>query len=253
MGRMILMHRLISIFGGHKKTEQADNAFRDQRRFFDKDSAPIIFDAGAYTGEVSRTYRAIFPRAKLYCFEPFPGSLRELERLSSEPLVKIYPMAISDHIGKTTLNVNADLSCNSIFQRPQNAFAYYSEKAQNVDQIEVDTTTIDNVCNEEDITRIDILKLDVEGAEIKALRGAHNTLSKHAVTLIYTEIMFIPHYEGGCLFYELAGVLAHYGYTLFNLYNLKRAKNGQLRWGNAIFLSPQARAVAESGHTPTDG
>jgi hypothetical protein len=54
--------------------------------------------------------------------------------------------------------------------------------------------------------------------------------------------MFVSHYEGGCMFHELTTFLEQYSYTLFNLYNLKRAKNGQLRWGNAIFLSPQVRA-----------
>lgn len=46
------------------------------------------------------------------------------------------------------------------------------------------TTTIENFRQKEKIERIDILKLDVEGAEIKALKGAHHKLSKHAVTVI---------------------------------------------------------------------
>lgn len=244
------MRKLMSIFGGDKKAEPLENAFSAQRLFFDNDSTPIIFDVGAYTGEVAKTYRKIFPRATVYCFEPFGGSFRELEKLSIDPLVKRFPVAMSDQVGKTMLNVNTDLSCNSFFPRPQNEPAYYSAQARNVDQVEIETTTIDSFCNKENIERIDILKLDVEGAEIKALKGAHNKLSSHAVTLIYTEVMFISHYEGGCLYHELAGLLEQYGYTLFNLYNLKRAKDGQLRWGNANFLSPQARAIITSGHTP---
>jgi FkbM family methyltransferase len=247
---MTITDELMSLFGRNKKALHLKNAFSAQRLFFDSDSAPIIFDVGAYIGEVAKTYRETFPCARLYCFEPFPGSFRELETLSADPLVRLYQVAISDQVGRITLNVNADLSCNSIFRRPRKGSAYYHSQAQSVDQIEVDTTTIDSLCNKENIERIDILKLDVEGAEIKALKGAHNKLSEHAVILIYTEVMFISHYEGGCLFHELTGLLEQYDYTLFNLYNLKRAKNGQLRWANAIFLSPQARAIAESGHIP---
>ena len=246
-----MMRKLISLFGGHKQAEHLKNAFRAQRLFFDTDSAPIIFDVGAYIGEISQTYRAMLPRGSLYCFEPFPGSFRELKTQLADPSAKLYQVAVSDQIGKIRFNVNADLSCNSIFPRPQNEPAYYSAQAQNVDQIEVETITIDSFCDKENIERIDILKLDVEGAELKALRGAHNMLSTHAVILIYTEVMFVPHYEGGCLFHEIAGFLRQYDYTLFNLYNLKRAKNGQLRWGNAIFLSPQAR-MHNPLHSPTD-
>lgn len=248
---MTITGRLKTIFGDDKKAGELESAFHVQRLFFERDSRPIIFDVGAYIGEVTKTYRKIFPRASLFCFEPFPDSFRELEQLSTDPLVKIYQVAVSDQTGKTTLNVNADVSCNSIFPRPQSRPAYYSSEARNVDQIEIDTITIDRFCSQENIKRIDILKLDVEGAEIKALNGAHNTLLHHAVTLIYMEVMFIPHYEGGCLFHELAGLLAQYDYTLFNLYNLKTAVNGQLRWGNAIFLSPQARTIVESGHSLT--
>jgi hypothetical protein len=158
-------------------------------------------------------------------------------------------MAVSDYVGKTKLYVNADLTCNSFFPRPACGPRYYPEKAENIGEIIVDMTTIDHFCNQANIERIDILKLDIEGAEIKALSGACDILSKHAVYLIYTEVMFVSHYEGGCMFGELGGFLEKYGYTLFNLYNLKRAKNGQLRWGNAIFLSPQARARISDTHS----
>ena len=160
-------------------------------------------------------------------------------------MVRTFQTAVSDHIGKTKLHINSDLTCNSLFSRPKSGPVYYSEKSQNVDEIEVDTITVDSFCERENIERIDILKLDVEGAEKKVLSGACNKLSKHNIYLIYTEVMFVSHYEGGCMFHELTSFLEQYGYTLFNFYNLKRAKNGQIRWGNAIFLSPQARTKVE--------
>jgi len=101
----------------------------------------------------------------------------------------------------------------------------------------------------EKISYIDILKVDVEGAEIKVFTGAVGKLSSHNIGLIYAEVTFVPHYEGGCLFHELSTFLSKYSYTLLNLYNLKISKSGQLRWGNAIFLSPQLRREFEQNLT----
>ena len=102
--------------------------------------------------------------------------------------------------------------------------------------------TIDDFCADAGIDSIGILKPDVEGAEVKILKGASKMLSNQAIRFIYLEVMFIPHYTGGCLFHELAAFLDKYRYTLLNFHHLKSAKNGQLRWGNAIFLSPEIRS-----------
>jgi len=221
--------------------------FAAQGIFFENSARPIIFDVGAYTGKITIEYKKIFPKSTIYCFEPFPDSFRELQQLSSDRSIKTYQIAISDRQGKTTLYLSADPTCNSFFPRPTAGVKYYSQKAGSVGETEVDTTTIDQFCNTENISQIDILKLDIEGAEIRALKGASDKLSKHAISIIYTEVMFVRHYEGGCLFHELTTLLEYYGYSLFDVYNLKRSKNGQLRWGNAIFLSPQVRTKLENG------
>lgn len=239
---MTIMSELMSVFRCDRKAPQMGNAFDAQRSFFDNDGNMVIFDVGAYIGEVTKIYIGLFPCAKIFCFEPFDDSFQKLERLSNNKLVHPYQMAVSDHIGKIKLYVNEDLTCNSFFPRPKGGPTYYPRKAEHIDQIEVDTITIDTFCERKKIEQIDILKLDVEGAEMRVLKGACDKLSKHAISLIYTEVMFTAHYEGGCMFHELTGFLEQYGYTLFNLYNLKRAKNGQIRWGNAIFLSPRSRA-----------
>jgi len=153
---------------------------------------------------------------------------------------------MSDTQGNALLNIDTDLSCNSLFPRPEGNFRYFPKDSENTGQIEVAAVTLDSFCEKTKISSIDILKIDVEGAKTKVLKGASGLLSNQAVKLIYTEVMFIAHYHQGCLFHEVAALLSNYDYSLFNLYNLKRASNGQLRWGNVIFVNRQLRSMIET-------
>ncbi len=229
-----------------KWKSEGEDVFEIQRRFFQGHSGITIFDIGAFRGAVTKTYRRLFPEARVYCFEPFPDSFDKLRRLSDGGSVKAYNTAVSDCAGTTELYVNFDRSCNSFFPRPDSDIKYYPKAAENTGKIEVKTITVDEFCDREKISKIDILKLDVEGAELKVLKGAVGKLVKQAVALVYTEVMFAAHYDGGCLFYEVSSFLARYNYGLFGYYNLKSSKSGQLRWGNAIFLSAELRAQMRS-------
>ena len=235
---------MINIFDAlfRPKAVKRNKPFEVQKRLLGGAADLVIFDVGAYVGEVAATYKRVFPQSTIYCFEPFPDSFHKLNRLCRDASIKAHQIAFSDKEGKTTFHINVDLSCNSLLPPTESDFKCYSAKSIKDGEIQVETNTLDNFCASAKISCIDILKLDVEGAEVKVLEGASRMLSKQAIKLIYSEVMFIPHYDGGCMFHELTAFLNRHGYTLFNLYHLKSAGNGQLRWGNAIFLSPGIRA-----------
>lgn len=239
------MSRILDrLFG--KKVSKDDSAFEAQEHLVGSAGKLTIFDAGAYVGDVALQYKKTFPLSTIHCFEPFPDSFGKLSQLCRDQSIVAHQVALSDTDGKATFRVDTDATCNSLYPRPEEGFKYYPNGSKNVGQIEVPTCTLDSFCQREGIATIDILKVDVEGAEVRMLKGAAQKLAGRQIKLIYTEVMFTKHYEGGCLFYEVCDVLNQYGYSLFNLYNLKRARNGQLRWGNAIFLSPETRARAEA-------
>ena len=224
------------------KAVKRNKPFEIQKRLMGRDNELVIFDVGAYVGDITAMYKQMFPQSIIYCFEPFPDSFQKLNSLCRDASIIAHQIAFSDKKGTTTFNTNVDLSCNSLLTPTEGEFKCYSAKSIKDGEIQVKTNTLDNFCADVGISDIDILKLDVEGAEVKVLEGASRMLSKQAVKLIYSEVMFIPHYTGGCLFHELTALLNKYGYSLLNLYHLRSAKDGQLRWGNAIFLSPEIRA-----------
>ena len=102
--------------------------------------------------------------------------------------------------------------------------------------IKVESITIDTFCRQESIRAIDILKFDIQGGELNALRGAAGMLSNQRVQLVYAELLFVPVYQGQADFHEVASYLSRHGYRLYDFYNFSYSERGQLRWGDAIFL-----------------
>ncbi len=203
---------------------------------------PTIFDVGANVGQSARRYRAAFPSAAIYCFEPFPESFRELEAaVADDPGIHPIPTAVGAEPGESTFFVNARPATNSLLPRPETGRRYYPKDAATVSRVSVAVTTVDRVAAENGIDRIQVLKLDVQGAELMALIGAQRLLNSNAIDLIFSEIQFIEHYQSAPLFHDLWGHLTGLGYSLFDVYDLCRAQNGQLRFGNALFVSPRVR------------
>ena len=61
-------------------------------------------------------------------------------------------------------------------------------------------------------------------------------------SLVYTEIMFIPYYEKATFFCEIWSFLTKFvSYSLFDIYDLHRTTNGQIRYGDALFVSESVK------------
>jgi len=206
-------------------------------------SHPVIFDVGAHKGETVSRYRALFPDSSIYCFEPFPDNVKILRsRFSSDPSVHIYESAVSDVNGKKTFFVNENDATSSLLPRTKDERRYYSKTADSLCTIDVDALTIDEILQKNGIDQIDILKFDIQGGELLALRGAEKALQESRVSVIYTETLFVPHYEKNPLLLDLWKYLDQYSYTFFDIYDLYRATNGQLRFADTLFINKDTRS-----------
>ena len=205
-------------------------------------TAPVVFDIGAHKGLAAKTYRSLLPDAAIYCFEPFPDSVEALRRnLANEPAVTVVPKAVSDKTGSRTFFVNGFDATNSLLPRPKSSRRYFPRHAGPKTTIEVETTSLDEFVRREGIDEVSILKFDIQGGELMALKGATDLLRRGSVLMIYTEILFVHLYQDCPLFNELWTYLGQFGYQLYDIYNLHRAANGQLRYGDALFVCDQVR------------
>ena len=137
----------------------------------------IIIDIGSHLGVMSVTMAKLAgPKSTLYCFEPTPATYRifreviELNHL--EDRIIPFPDAVSDRPGQVEFYVTDIEGHNS------NTLIKYRNGSGNETPVTVNTISVDEFKLHKNISKIDFLKIDAEGAEMKVLRGARKTFLK---------------------------------------------------------------------------
>ncbi len=165
------------------------NALKHIKESLDKDPSIIIFDVGANVGNYTKALSDIFKtRAIIHSFEPSEKTYK-LFLEATKNIQNIIPnnFGFSETDNYQLLYTNADGSgLASIYKRNLNHFGASMDKSEMVK-----LTTIDNYCKINNINRIHLLKLDIEGNELKALYGAKQMINSKKIDFIQFEF-------GGC-------------------------------------------------------
>jgi FkbM family methyltransferase len=233
--------------------ETRTGAFSDQARLFRETHPRMIFDIGANQGQTAAEYRRFFPQATIHSFEPFEDVFRDLEKsVAADPLTHAHRVAISDSIGTHVFHVNEEHCTNSLFPTAATADLHTGNTwTHTVRKNEVPTITLDEFCRRENIAAIDLLKMDVQGAEMLVLKGARALFDKRAISVIFAEVLFAKIYENQTDFCEMMTFLRERGYVLYGLYDLFYKGDLPLSWADAIFIAPEIAAKLEAAAAQT--
>jgi FkbM family methyltransferase len=148
----------------------------------------VIFDVGAHNGSYSLGAARIFGDDSLvYSFEPSAEVYKSLLRVTADrPNIMAYQFGLGD------CETTASLYYDSV--GAQKASLYAEAHASTIDLAlgrvtseEILVRTLDAFCEEQKISRIDVLKIDVEGNELDVLRGATRMIEAGAVEAIQFE------------------------------------------------------------------
>jgi len=148
-----------------------------------------FFDVGANKGDYASALLDGFgSQASVYFFEPSKLTYSLLkDRLQGQKNVQVFNFGFGDD--ESTLSLYSDKEGStlaSLYPRDLNHVGI------NMDAVEtVELKTIDGFCAEQNIEHIDLLKLDVEGHELNALKGAGSLIESSSVDFIQFEF-------GGC-------------------------------------------------------
>ena len=219
-----------------------EHVFATQASLMAGRSVLTVVDAGAYVGDTPLRYAALFPDATVHAIEPDPANFADLERFTAGvPQVRRHRLALTDRAGSATLHRTGYAPTHSLLRRPAAGRRYYPADAGPAGSVEVAAVTLDQFCDEHRIAEIDVLKLDVQGSELAALRGAAGLLAAGRVSVVVAEVAFVPHYQGQPMAWHVCQLLDAHSYSPFDLRPDLYADDGQLRYADAVFVSPALR------------
>ena len=131
--------------------------------------SPVVLDCGANKGEFCEAMHSLF-QAKCFGFEPDP---RLFSQLNSNGSINYYELAVGHEDGECCLNLGV-AQCSSI---------RFSEADIAQEVAKVSVVDLEKFCNQHSIKFIDLLKIDIEGAELDLLDGLSKDFFARVATI----------------------------------------------------------------------
>ena len=189
----------------------------------DKSKNYTIFDIGSRDCKQSIEFYKTFSNAKIYSFECNPNTLDLCEKniIPYKDRITLIKGAVCDYDGSITFYpINQEKTktswddgnpgASSLFK--SNGKYPYETYVQ--DKITTDCHRLDTIMNKYNIPNVDIIWMDLQGAELLALKGLGNNLS--SVKYIHTEVSYREMYSGQVMYTELNDYIMKNNFSILN-------------------------------------
>ena len=177
-----------------------------------------VVDIGANKGQFAVAVRARFPQARIFAFEPLSGPAKRFRLIfSDDELVRLYDSAIGPRAEMGTIYVSARDDSSSLLpitDLQNEIFPGTSEVGQETVRI----GTLREFVQPDEIKPPALLKIDVQGYELEALKGCECLLDRFAY--IYVECSFVELYSGQASVSQVIDFLHERGFVLKGIYNI---------------------------------
>jgi FkbM family methyltransferase len=175
----------------------------------------VILDVGANHGDWTEVALEHFGKniEAIYQFEPSGHNIDLLrKKFSKDPRISLVPYAVSDHAGEADLFADAPGSGMSSLHKRN--LEHFNISLQKTDHVR--TVTIDEFVAGQKLRKINFMKMDIEGHELAALKGAAHSLKEGIIQALSFEF-------GGCnidsrtFFQDFWYFLTPLGYGIFRI------------------------------------
>ena len=167
----------------------------------------IVLDIGAFIGLSSMIFsKKVGEEGKVYAIEPVMHNIIR-QNIEGNNINNVYviPKAIGNEVGKTEIEIS-DYGGDASITRREYTKDYYKKKKI------IELTTLDFLVKELELERIDFIKIDIEGAEELAIRGADNIIKqfrpKWSISSYHIDFNNEPQHN------KLVNLMLDYGYKI---------------------------------------
>jgi FkbM family methyltransferase len=186
---------------------------RDRQRLYELvKPGSVVLDVGTNIGETLLNFAKLTEdKGFVYGFEPDDINYENVQKnisLNNFKHLHVFKKAVSDK------KESVKLYCVDTHNRGMNRILDASEP-DSAPYVVVETTRIDDIVRENNINRVDIIKIDIEGYEMHALLGAVETLRRFKPTL-FVEVGYKRLIDNNSSPTELVKFLQDIGYKIFH-------------------------------------
>ncbi|MDJ0617257.1 MAG: FkbM family methyltransferase [Calothrix sp. MO_192.B10] len=205
----------------------------DIKRIYKK-KIKTIFDVGANIGQTSRFLNLHFPEADIFAFEPVHETFKTLKNNTKcFSNIKCFHSALGSQEGEKLIDIRENSELNTLIDSESKMLSN-SEKKETVK-----ITTVDAIAKKNQLSKIDILKMDVQGYESEVIQGADFYIKNNLIDFIYSEIDFDENNSECQYFGELNKFLALNNFRFSGFYEIFRWGEDKRYFGfcNALFVN----------------
>ena len=194
-----------------------------------------IIDVGANEGQFINSINRILPGKKIFAFEPIKVCYDKLVSNTKHLNVTAFNCGLSDHSGKSEINISENFVSSSILPIENLTTSLYPE-SHYVNKQTIELKRLDDVLAGVDIATNILLKIDVQGYEQKVIAGSVNILKNIAVLII--EFSYQPLYADQWLFDDTYKYFTSIGFKFVGIADQVNSKtSGVPIYGDAIFVN----------------
>ncbi len=212
---------------------------------------PTIIDVGANKGQTIVFFKKIFPRLKIFAFEPSETYKFLEKKYHNDKNIKLSNVAIDKKKGKKKFYYHKFKSYNT-----SGLSGFYKINKDSKDHIRLKSSERNKILKEinfsysvncmslDDIFKkkinIDLLKIDTQGNELNVLKGSKKLLK--SIKFIKLELMLYDYYEKSYSISDIDLFLKKYNFKIFNILEVQQNPvNFKTDWIDVLFYNTKTK------------